>query len=66
MKKFIDSNIKFKKKSITDRLQFYLFKDKNLTKIVISHRKNILKYCNAIIDFSNGRAIFQRYDKKKK
>ena len=44
----------------------YLFKDKNLTKIVISHRKNILKYCNAIIDFSNGRAIFQRYDKKKK
>ena len=28
MKKFIDSNIKFKKQSITDRLQLYLFKEK--------------------------------------
>ena len=49
MKKFIDSNIKFKKQSITDRLQFYLFKEKKLplpTEIEISESGTCNRKCS--------------------
>ncbi len=42
----------------------YLSKSKDITKIAISHRKSIMKYCNLIIDFSSGEAVFKKNVKK--
>jgi radical SAM protein with 4Fe4S-binding SPASM domain len=49
MKKFIDSNIKFKKQSVSKRLQFYLFKNKKLplpTEIEISESGTCNRKCS--------------------
>ncbi len=47
-----------------DEILYYLSNKKDLTKVVISHRKNTLKYCNKVIDFTSGKACLKKYVKK--
>ena len=42
-----------------DEILYYLSNKKDLTKVVISHRKNTLKYCNKVIDFTSGKACLK-------
>jgi radical SAM protein with 4Fe4S-binding SPASM domain len=49
MKKFIDSNLKFKKQSVREKMQFYLFKNKKLplpTEIEISESGTCNRKCS--------------------
>ena len=49
MKKFLDSNIKFKNQTVTERLQFYSYKDKKLplpTEIEISESGTCNRKCS--------------------